>query len=370
MICFLCLPHQGLNAKTDTEKDELGISNPLVESNVEYEMDSFEGQNYHPKVFVLSLDGGGIRGVVLAKILKHISEKMNVPIDSLFNLIGGTSTGGLIALALATPDDENPEKAKYNCDQILEIYTKRKNEIFIKRRFYSMGLFNSKYTSSGVETFAKGFFGDNLMLSHLKLPVIVTAFNDTQDKLITFGSHSASSGEGLDLPVWQAGRITSAAPYYFTPVIDQNGDVLRDGGLSANNPTAQSIMAIQKIYPDIKLENIIVVSIGTGRTNAKTTKNLTLLGIDKIIKQFEQGQLANVDNIMEAVLKENYIRIQTILPKLKTDETSKAYIQTMLDASDQTILDNQSQFERLESLWNTQFKETGSYKYGADSLEN
>ena len=369
MVCLMCLTYQIVEAKTDIE-EELVSSNPLVDSNVEYEFHSFEDHRYDPKVFVLSLDGGGIRGVVLAKILKHISEKMDVPIDSLFNLIGGTSTGGLIALALATPDEENPEKAKYNCDQILEIYTKRKNEIFVKRRFYSIGLFNSKYTSTGVETFAKGFFGENLFLSQLKLPVIVTAFNDTQDKLITFGSHDASSGEGSDLPVWQAGRITSAAPYYFTPVVDENGDVLRDGGLSANNPTAQSIMAIQKIYPDIKLENIIVVSIGTGRANAKPTKNLTLLGVDKIIKQFEQGQLANVDNIMEVVLKENYIRIQTTLPKLKTDEISKSYIQTMLNASDQTIMDNEAQFQRLESLWNTQFKETGTYKYTKSDLAN
>src|SRR5690242_11078260 len=84
---------------------------------------------YDRKIFrVLSIDGGGVRGIIPARILEEIEKRTNKPISELFDLIVGNSTGGLIALGLTTPDDEN--KPKYTAKNILDFYIKNSKNIF------------------------------------------------------------------------------------------------------------------------------------------------------------------------------------------------------------------------------------------------
>ncbi|MDP3532487.1 MAG: patatin-like phospholipase family protein [Alphaproteobacteria bacterium] len=319
----------------------------------------------HQKVFVLSLDGGGIRGVILARILIHIAEMMNVPINQLFNLIAGTSTGGLIALALSMPDDDNPTLARFNPAQILNQYLTKKEEIFKKRSIIHLpGILESMYDPSGIETFCKETFTKHTKLSQLLVPAFVTAFNDTDNNLEIFGSHSAFLSDAKNERVWKAGRITSAAPFYFTSVLE-DGDIYRDGGLSANNPSEIALAEIRRLFPNKAFEDIIVISIGTGENiNEKIKIDLAIPDIQKIIKQFEQGQLAAVDRTMESFLGNNYIRIQTeLIGDLKTDDIHEDYIQMMLDCAAQTIAKNEAQFERLKSLWFAQYQNTGTHKH-------
>lgn len=324
-------------------------------------------QDCHQKVFVLSLDGGGIRGVILAYILQHIEGIMNVPMHQLFNLIAGTSTGGLVALSLSMPDGEDPTKARFTPEMVLQNYLTKKNDIFKKRSIvYLPGIRNSEYDPKGIETFCKEIFTKKMKFSELLIPAFVTTFNDTENTLDIFGSHSAFLGDTSNQFIWKAARMTSAAPLYFTAVLEQE-KVYRDGGLGANNPSEIALGEIKRLFPNKALEDIIIVSIGTGENKGEKLKiDLDVFDIKKIIKQFEQAQLAAVDRIMQQTLGDNYIRIQTLLmDDLKTDDISDGYIGHLLDSAQQTIDKNVVQFERLKSLWNTQYEQTESYKHSS-----
>lgn len=345
------------------------IDNSLIVSQMVFQNEIFKShkcvQNCQQKVFVLALDGGGIRGVILARILMHIADMMEVPIYQLFNLMAGTSTGGLIALALSMPGDSNPELARFNPAEILNEYITKKDKIFKKRSIIHLpGIIESKYDTKGIETFCKETFSDTLRLSQLLVPAFVTTFNDTENREEIFGSHSAFLGDAKNKHVWKAGRMTSAAPYYFASVVE-DGEVYRDGGLSSNNPSGIALDEILRLFPGKTYEDIIVVSIGTGEFKNEIAKvNLNLPQIKKIVKQFEQGQLAAVDRRMEHNLKGNYIRLQTELPcDPKTDDIDDDYIAMLLECANRTIDNNIAQFERLKSLWVAQHQETGVYKH-------
>jgi uncharacterized protein len=353
----------------DIDYQQIVINDPLVSSQTIFNNTLFKTHkcalDCQQKVFVLSLDGGGIRGVILARILMHVAQLMNVPIDQLFNLMAGTSTGGLIALALSMPDVKNTELSRFKPEEILEQYLTKKEDIFKKRSIiYLPGILESKYNTKGIETFCKETFTEDMRLSQLLVPTFVTTFNDTKNKEEIFGSHSAFLGDAKNKRIWTAGRITSAAPFYFTSV-KEDGDIYRDGGLSSNNPSRIALDEILRLFPGKTYKDIIVVSIGTGEHKGEIPKiNLNLPDIQKIIKQFEEGQLASVDRTMEYALKENYIRIQTELPcDPKTDDIHEEYIASLLQCAEETIAKNEAQFERLKSLWIAQHQQVGAYKH-------
>ncbi|KIC75888.1 Patatin [Neochlamydia sp. TUME1] len=79
---------------------------------------------------ILSLDGGGIRGIIPATMLVAIEEITRKPIAKLFKLIGGTSTGGILALGLSKPDKDDPRKPQYKAKNLLDMYTKEYAGIF------------------------------------------------------------------------------------------------------------------------------------------------------------------------------------------------------------------------------------------------
>lgn len=353
----------------DTDYQQTVINDSLVSSQNIFNNTIFKTHkcavDCQQKVFVLALDGGGIRGVILARILMHVEQLMNARIDQLFNLIAGTSTGGLIALALSMPDFKNAELPRFKPLEILEQYLTKKEDIFKKRSIlYLPGIIESKYNTKGIETFCKETFTEDMRLSQLLVPSFVTSFNDTKNKEEIFGSHAAFLGEAKNKRIWKAGRITSAAPFYFTSV-KEDGDIYRDGGLSSNNPSRIALDEILRLFPGKTYEDIIIVSIGTGEHKGEIPKiDLNLPDIRKIIKQFEEGQLASVDRTMEHNLKDNYIRIQTELPfDPKTDDIHEDYITSLLQCAEETIAKNEAQFERLRSLWDAQYQQMGIYKH-------
>lgn len=254
------------------------------------------------KYKVLSIDGGGIRGIIPATILAAIEEETGKQIHEMFDLIVGTSTGGILALALTKPD---PDSAK----KLLEDYRKEGKDIFpptfdsliinvindvlkkIKDKFYHTSnsliinaiinvinyvlekiknfftlhpidhiknLFRSKYSASGRELVLYEKFGNTLIKNALT-EVFITSYDTQLRRPIFFTSNLSRQKlsnsfynlcKGITMK--DAAMATSAAPTYFPPHKIHNPDTetrkknpyysLIDGGVFANNPTTMGIM--------------------------------------------------------------------------------------------------------------------------------
>jgi patatin-like phospholipase/acyl hydrolase len=221
---------------------------------------------------VLSIDGGGIRGIIPLKILAYIEQKTGKPIHQLFNSIGGTSTGGIIALGLNTYKPGTKEV--YTVKELMEFYTRDAHELFSYRWESFGGWLLSSYRAKNIEKYLQDKFGKNTLLAELPTTgdcdVRVYSYDLKHNQPFEFTNQDRHSRH----LVWQAARATSAAPTFFPAFNFQDPDeenpgkenprVLIDGGVFINNPALNLLLEARKIRPHIKQQSQLLVSIGTG----------------------------------------------------------------------------------------------------------
>jgi patatin-like phospholipase/acyl hydrolase len=194
---------------------------------------------------ILSIDGGGIRGVIPAMVLAEIEARTKQPIASLFDLIVGTSTGGILTLGLTTPIVSGQSIPKFKANDLVKIYTERGEEIF-KRTFFLTSIrsfLDSTYTHKGLEKIATEKFQDTRLKEVIK-PVIVTSYDIENLSTYYFNSRLAVENPGEEnFLLRDIVRSTSAAPTYFEPFLYQKytdrtppSSTFVDGGVFANNP--------------------------------------------------------------------------------------------------------------------------------------
>jgi len=237
------------------------------------------------KIRILSLDGGGIRGIITCVILKYIEEQLqkldnpNAKIGDYFDLIAGTSTGGILAAILLFPDSD--KKAKYSVETALDLYAKHGETIFNvsfwQQLINPFGLFNEKISQRALERQLQEVFGKLEIKDFIK-PCLITSYDIFHRKAKFFTSHEANS-DLENFYAKDACRATSAAPTYFEPAkiksLYGQEFTLIDGGVYANNPALCAYAEARKIefskilqhpekkdYP--KISDMIIVSIGTG----------------------------------------------------------------------------------------------------------
>lgn len=136
------------------------------------------------KITLLSLDGGGIRGIISCIILKYIEEQLQqhdqpeAKLGDYFDLIAGTSTGGLITALLLCPDEH--QKAKFSVTEALQLYTEKGASIFDvsfwDKLLNPFGLFKEKIDDTPLEQELARVFG-SLELRHLIKPCLITAYD-------------------------------------------------------------------------------------------------------------------------------------------------------------------------------------------------
>ncbi|XP_023286965.1 85/88 kDa calcium-independent phospholipase A2 isoform X1 [Seriola lalandi dorsalis] len=218
---------------------------------------------------LLCLDGGGIKGLVLIQMLIALEKEAGRPTRELFDWVAGTSTGGILALAII-----HGKSMEYlRC-----LYFRMKEQVFKGSR---------PYESAPLEDFLKKEFGENTKMSDVQYPrVMVTSVlaDRHPGELHIFRNYNPPSVhreppyattatfKPLTIPqeqlVWRAARSSGAAPTYFRPM----GRFL-DGGLLANNPTLDAMSEIHQYNKALKAEGHreeikklgIVVSLGTGK---------------------------------------------------------------------------------------------------------
>jgi uncharacterized protein len=217
---------------------------------------------------VLSIDGGGIRGLIPAMVLAEIERRTGKRIAEMFDLVAGTSTGGILALGVTKPGQDG--KPEYSAKKLIDLYETEGGKIFsipVWHRIHSgWGLAEEKYPSEGIEEVAKEYFGDVHLAQALK-EVLVTAYEiEKRGPWFFKRRHALDPAQGFDPFMRDVARATSAAPTYFEPIQLKVGSLgnraFIDGGVHSNNPAMCAYVEARKIHPE---ENdFLVVSLGTG----------------------------------------------------------------------------------------------------------
>lgn len=238
---------------------------------------------------LLSLDGGGIRGLLEAYLLSRlettVESKINehfkgtdapapdVRLGECFDVVSGTSTGGIIALGMRVLDPIT-HRPKYKMQELLELYEKKGDTIFPVVSTFS-GWLLAKHDPQPLENLFQEYFGKATLkdLDPTKL-TIITGYDADQEGLYLFRNYAAQRDERHNYHIKDVARATSAAPTYFpaTNIISGNGEnhLFVDGGVAANNPTFHAYKEARKEIPNNRWQ---VISLGTGAANLFTLRS-------------------------------------------------------------------------------------------------
>src|SRR4051812_22672163 len=217
---------------------------------------------------VLSVDGGGIRGLIPAMVLSDLEERTGRHTAELFDLIAGTSTGGIIALALTVPGQDG--KPRWMANDLVDLYLTEGPRIFhhsIGRQLETgLGLLDEKYNARPLEEALHTYLGD-AMVSEALTDVLVTSYDLEHRKPFFFKTDRAKLKPQHDWPMHTAARATAAAPTYFEPeklTADGQTFALCDGGVFAANPAMCAYAEARRMHPRAEIR---LVSLGTGQLN-------------------------------------------------------------------------------------------------------
>lgn len=206
---------------------------------------------------ILALDGGGIKGLFSAAVLACIEEDLSVDITNHFDLIVGTSTGGIIALGLGLG---------LRPHEIVDFYAQRGPRIFrawfgvYSARHWLFRKFSQANLREALQS--ADVFGDK-KLGDSKKRLVITSYNLGEDDVYLFKTpHHDRLKRDWKVPAWQVALATSAAPTYFPA--SRHVDHIRhvDGGLWANNPTMVGVVEAVSML-DASLDSISVLNLGT-----------------------------------------------------------------------------------------------------------
>jgi patatin-like phospholipase/acyl hydrolase len=222
---------------------------------------------------VLSIDGGGVRGIIAARILEEIEHQTTKRIAEMFDLVVGSSTGGILALALAKPSQDGVQP-QYDARSLKELYKNNAAKIFAPRSGFKKVLpaRRRRYSPEGLEEVLTEYFGD-AKFSDAITDVMVTAYDTEKRGPVLFRTTDRVLDGRVkeDYLMRDLARATSAAPTYFPPArinrVDeiQEASTLIDGGVFANNPAVCGLVEALRLKHETKdNRKIVIVSVGTG----------------------------------------------------------------------------------------------------------
>jgi patatin-like phospholipase/acyl hydrolase len=239
------------------------------------------------KIRILSIDGGGIRGILPGTILTYLERAINKidpkaprKIGDYFDLIAGTSTGGILACLYLLPGAAG--QAKYSATDALNLYLEQGQLIFKRTLLEKVasggGIFHSKFHSTVLESLLNDYCGETTLAELIK-PSLITAYEMTDRKAVFFTSSDAGEDPIYNFKVRDVARSTAAAPTYFEPahIPSLSGQIwsLIDGGVFANNPALCAFAEARKTpfsklfrnpdKPDFpSARQMLIVTLGTG----------------------------------------------------------------------------------------------------------
>ena len=347
---------------------------------------------------ILSIDGGGIRGIIPAMVLAEIERRVAceedrgfVPTSELFDLVVGTSTGGILALGLT--QNGTCEKPPLSAEELVEIYEKHGSKIFklsrtgealakTEERLKSFKKFDSitevgflsildliselerltdeKYSREGLGDVLNCFIDETLCLKDVNTKTMVTCYDMQTPETLFLKSWNC---EHKAIKIKDAAFATSAAPTFFEPLrihIAEKPRTLIDGGIFINSPVVSAYAEGRKIISKkgksegFSKEDIFVVSLGTGKSissakyeDAKDWGALKWL--PELLKYISHSGPAAADYQMKQFLTDdNYVRLQVDELDEEHDEMDDTSNKNICYLKNQAqALINSCEFEKL-----------------------
>lgn len=310
---------------------------------------------YGNLITVLSIDGGGIRGIIPGTILDFLESELQkldgeeARLADYFDVIAGTSTGGLVTAMLTAPDDNN--RPLFAAKDITDFYLEECPKIFPQISYpfpqaakIVKALSGPKYDGKYLHNLAKEKLG-KIRLHQTLTNIAIPTFDIKKLQPTIFSSYEVKNKPSLDALLSDICIATSAAPTYLPAhsfeTTDSEGKVrefnLIDGGVAANNPTliaigetTKQIMRGNSDYFAIKQMDygrLLVISLGTGshkdeeKYNANGAAKWGLLGwitnggSTPLVDVFSQASSDLVDFHLSVIFQalhseKNYLRIQ------------------------------------------------------------
>lgn len=275
---------------------------------------------------ILSLDGGGVRGIFSARVLDLMNRNLNIDVHKAFDLVVGTSTGSIVAAAVATG---------YDLSKLVEDYESQAPEIFRRKNLLSIFHLKSKYDAGVLENFLQDSFGE-IRLGDIEVPLMINATNVSTGRVQVFKSSYQKRRRGGDyfrdgeIPLYKAVLASCSAPTYFDPA-KVSDDLVCDGGLWANTP---ELVAYTEAISNFQRtpENMRILSIGTGNASQFYSSSswrgllkdwwgfLTGWKREKIVDFVMLSQSQYAKNCLNLIMPDGVMRINPEIEKWRLDD--------------------------------------------------
>ena len=287
---------------------------------------------------ILSIDGGGIRGLIPGQILVSLEEKLKklaknpeAKIGEYFDLIAGTSTGGIMTCLFLCPDGKDQKKARLSAQQIVDFYDENAGAIFSCSLCHKIvtvnGYLGAKYPAAAMEEAIRGYFHD-MELKELIKPCLIPAYDIKNQRAHFFTQHTAHRKRS-NFYIRDVARGTSAAPTYFKPAVisslAEESYHLVDGGVFAGNPALCAYVEARKLEHQPEAENMLILSLGTGQVQDPTACSHAgswgkLQWIEPLIDILLNGSTEVVDYELQSIFtavgkRDQYLRINPVFDK-------------------------------------------------------
>lgn len=348
---------QKLQKKT-TKKSSLPLkvkTSPHIEKDSLFSKSNQKNREIVKDVWIVSVDGGGARGVIPAYLLKKISARYNLDIRKDFQVLAGTSTGGLIVLGLSVPDKDG--KAKYSIDDLFNFYTNETGKIFHPRSWWHVlttlnGFRKPKYLNDGLEKFTQEIF-QNVKFSESLGHVVIPALDLLTDDPHLFTDVESKTNPAYNLPMQKLACGTCSYPTAFNPTSAkaENGKemLLVDGGLFRANPSDAAVRKAKALYPKARVH---ILSVGTGTCPMMYSRaDVVNKGMFTLAKLFFKVPFMTNHEVHAALEQEYdkkyYVRLQCTLDEyaMEMDRTDPKSIQHLIDEAAGILKDRQDDLD-------------------------
>jgi Patatin-like phospholipase len=344
------------------------------------------GEQAHPDRFrVLAIDGGGIRGLIAARVIARLEELITEAageerrMADCFHMVTGTSTGGLLAIGVTAPDPDRPGRPKLTGEELADLYLSEGPTIFgdtLHKILSVGGWIRPKHSPRRLEDVLRRRFGDSRLRDALR-ELVVTSYDMHEPGPHFFKRWRAREDSGRDAPLVDVGLATSAAPTYF-PSHGFDDRALIDGGVFASNPSVAGVVEALKRRDDeprdLAANELLVVSLGTGQYEVgqpqSKVRRWGRLGWvwprpdPALVAAFLDGQSDAADRWAEILLNHEpgravhkpselgkgprYYRFQVALPRgTSLDDASKGSLAELSGAADRLLAKSEAELREL-----------------------
>jgi patatin-like phospholipase/acyl hydrolase len=296
-----------------------------------------------PKRYILSISGGGIKGLLPSLFLNELSKVTRKHPTEIFDMFVGVSTGGIISLLLNSPE-------QYTTEDIVNFYVGKDAKKIFKKKKINLPFMLPKFPSFNIEEVLKDKLKEHELKDCIKPTVVTTYDMNSRNSLFL----NSSDPKFNNIKMWEASRATASAPTFFQPF--KLGDkALIDGGMISNNPSIFAVVEALKHFPH---DEIVLVSLGTGSSASgvsyeKLNKWGVIDWVSNLFNIFQDGISDTTDYALSILLsKEEYFCFNPKLPSSldRMDDVSDEYLNELVSLFKDNMLNNwRDEFNRLAS---------------------